>query len=106
MTRGTSAGPTLVRLLGFGPCAQPSAGPQHLLLIGLAILGEQFHRSREPALIFAEDIGGRVGIANMFGRFKRRLCADLAPRKPTVGKFLPAFERGFLVLPELDADRS
>jgi hypothetical protein len=38
-----------------------------LLLIGLAILGEQFHRSREPALIFSEDIGGRVGIAETAG---------------------------------------
>jgi hypothetical protein len=61
-----------------------------LLLIGLAILGEQFHRSREPALIFPEDIGGRISIANMFGRFKRRLCALLTPGKPTVGKFLQA----------------
>jgi hypothetical protein len=77
-----------------------------LLLIGLAILGKQFHHSREPVLIFPEDIGWRVGIANMFGRFKRRLCAHLTPGKPTVGKFFPAFEHAFLVLPELDTYRS
>ncbi len=55
--RGTLAGPALVGLLRFRPSVQLSARPQHLLLIGLAILGEQFHRSREPALIFPEDIG-------------------------------------------------
>ena len=70
-----------------------STGPQHLLLIGTAILGKQFHRSREPALTFTEDIGWRVGITNMFGRFKRRLCALLVSRKPTIGKFFPTFER-------------
>jgi hypothetical protein len=77
-----------------------------LLLIGLAILGKQFHRSREPVLTFLKDIGWRVGIADMFGRFKRRLCALLTPGKSTVGKFFPAFERGFLALPELDTYRS
>ena len=51
------AGATLAGLSLFRPCAQLSTGPQHLLLIGLAILGKQFHRAREPVLIFPEDIG-------------------------------------------------
>src|SRR3977135_2385549 len=103
--KGASAGPTLVGLWRFWPCAQVSSGPQHLLLIGLPILRKQFHLSREPVLIFSEDIGGRLGIANMLGRFKRRLHAPMTPGKPTVRKFLEAFERGYLVLPELDAYR-
>jgi hypothetical protein len=41
----------------------------------------------------------------MFGRFKRRLHALMTSGKPTVRKFLQAFEGGFLVLPELDAYR-
>ncbi len=104
-TDGALGGPTLVGLSLFRPCAQVSTGPQHLL-IGLSILHKQFHRSREPVLIFPEHVGGRLGIANMFGRFKRRLRALLTPGKPTVRKFLQGLERGFLVLPELDAYRS
>src|SRR5260370_19259700 len=102
---GALAGPTLVGLLRFRSCAQVSTGPQHLLLIGLAVLREQFHRSREPVLIFPEYVGGRLGIANMFGRFKRRLCTLLTPGKPTIGKFLQTFARGFFALPELTAYR-
>jgi transposase len=52
--------------------------PQHLLLISRAILGKELHRSRKPVLIFPEYIGGRRGITNMFGRFKRRLREHLA----------------------------
>src|ERR1700716_1993073 len=96
-----SCGPLLL----FRLCAQVSSGPQHLLLICPPILGKQFHLSREPVLIFPEYIGGRLRIANIFGRFKRRLHALVTPGKPTVRKFLEAFERGFLVLPELDAYR-
>src|SRR5260221_1748814 len=103
--RRALAGPTLVGLRRFRLCVEVSSGLQHLLLIGLAILREQFHRSRKPVLIFLEYIGGRRGFADMFGRFKRRLRALTTPRKPTVGKFLQAIERGFLVLPELDAYR-
>src|SRR6266404_6017168 len=103
--KGALAGLTLVGLWRFRSCAQVSSGPQHLLLTGLPILRKQFHLSREPVLIFSEYIGGRLGIANMFGRFKRRLHALMTPGKPTVRKFLQAFERGFLVLPELDAHR-
>ena len=65
------AGLTLDGLRRFRPCAQGSSGLQHLLLISLAILCKQFHRSREPILIFLEYIGGRRGFADMFGRFKR-----------------------------------
>src|SRR5258706_16198343 len=96
------AGPTLVGLWRFRRCAQVSSGPQHLLLIGLPILRKQFHLALEQVLIFPEYIGGRLGIANMFGRFKRRLHALMTPGKPTVRKFLQVFKRGFLVLPELD----
>src|SRR5258705_11722888 len=100
--KGVLAGPTLVGLWRFRPCAQVSSGPQHLFLIGLPILRKQFHLSLEPVLIFPEHIGGRLGIANMFGRFKRHFHALMTPGKPTVRKYLQAFERGFLVLPELD----
>ena len=72
------------------------------MLIGLPILRKQFHLALEQVPIFPEYIGGRLGIANMFGRFKRRLQALMTPGKPTVRKFLQVFERGFLVLPELD----
>ena len=58
-----------------------SSGLQHLLLISLAILDKQFHRSRKPVLIFPEYIGGRRGITNIFGRFKRRLRAIMTPGK-------------------------
>jgi hypothetical protein len=102
---GTLAGPLLICLPRFRRRTHVNCGPQHLLLISLAILDKQFHRSRKPVLIFPEYIGGRRGITNMFGRFKRRLRALMTPGKPTVGKFLQAFERGFLVLPELDAYR-
>jgi hypothetical protein len=105
--KGALAGPTLVGLwrLRFRPCAQVSSGPQHLFPIGLPILRKQFHLSREPVLIFPEDIGGRLGIAKMFGRLKRHLHALMTPGKPAVRKFLQTFERDFLVLPELDAYR-
>src|ERR1700733_329012 len=99
------AGPTLVGLSRFRSCAEVSSGPQHFLLIGLPILSKQFRLSREPVLIFHEYIGGRLGIANMFGRFKRRLHALMTPSKPTIRIFPQACERGFLVLPELDAHR-
>src|ERR1700694_746848 len=103
--KGALAGPTLVGLWHFRPCAQVSSGPQRLFPIGLPTLCNQFHLSREPVLIFPEYIGGRLGIANVFGRFKRRLHALMTPGKPAGRKFLHAFERGFLVLPELDAYR-
>lgn len=82
-----------------------SCGPQHLLLIGFPILRKQFHLSREPALLFPKYFGGRLGISNVYGRFKRHLHALATPSKPSVRKFLQAFERCFLVLPELDAYR-
>ena len=60
--KGALAGPTLVGLWRFRPCArvswghrhlllfrlcaQVSSGPQHLLLIGFPILRKQFHLSR------------------------------------------------------------
>src|ERR1700694_47693 len=65
--KGALAGPTLVGLWRFRRCAQVSSGPQPLLLIGLPILRKQFHLSREQVLIFPEDIGGRLGIADMLG---------------------------------------
>jgi hypothetical protein len=80
-----------------------SSGLQYFLLIGLPILSNQFRLSREPVLIFPEYVGGRLGIANIFGRFKRRLHALMTPGKPTIRIFPQACERGFLVLPELDA---
>jgi hypothetical protein len=73
ISRVALTGATLAGRSLFPPCAQMGAGPQHLLLIGLAILGKRFHRSREPVLLFTEEVGWRVGIADMFGRFKRRL---------------------------------
>src|SRR3982074_1249684 len=100
--KGALAGLTLVGLWRFRPFARVSSGPQHLLLIGLSILRKQFHLTLEQVLIFPEHIGGRLGIANMFGRFKGRLHALMTPGKPTVRKYLQVFERGFLVLPELD----
>src|SRR6266404_6221262 len=100
--KGALAGPTLVGLWRFRRCAQVSSGPQHLLLTGLPILRKQYHLSLEPVLIFPEHIGGCLGIANMLGHFKRRLHALMTPGKPTVRKYLQVFERGFLVLPELD----
>src|SRR5437879_2561668 len=102
MTKGALAGPMLVGLWRFRRCAQVSSGLHHLLLIGLSILRKQFHLTLEQVLIFPEHIGGRLGIANMFGRFKRRLHALMTPGKPTVRKYLQVVERGFLVLPELD----
>jgi hypothetical protein len=102
---GTLAGTLLACLPRFRQRTHMSRGPQHLLLISLSILDKQFHRLRKPVLIFPEYIGGRRGITNMFSRFKRRLRAPVTPGKSTVGKFLQAFERGFLVLPELDAYR-
>jgi hypothetical protein len=65
---GTSAGTLLICQPRFRRRTHLSCGPQHLLPISLAILGEQFHRSRKPVLIFPEYIGGRCGISNMFGR--------------------------------------
>src|SRR6202165_825182 len=94
--RGALAGPTLVGLWRFRPCAQVNSGPQHLLLIGPPILRKQFHLSREPVLILPDYIGGRVGSANMLAGFKRHLHALVTPGKPTVRKFLQAFERGAL----------
>src|SRR5258706_2423689 len=105
MTKGALAGPTLVGLWRFSPCAQfrlcahvrpwahESSDPQHLFPIGLPILRSQFHLSREPVLIFPEYIGGRLGIANVFGRFKRRVHALTTPGKPAVAQFPPAIER-------------
>jgi hypothetical protein len=104
MKRG-AAGPPLVGLSRFRSCAEVSSGLQHFLLIGLPILSNQFRLSREPVLIFPEYVGGRLGIANMFGRFKRRMHALMTPGKPPVRIFPQACERGFLVLPELDAHR-
>src|SRR5260221_2015452 len=82
--KGALAGPTLVGLWRFRRCAQVSSGPQHLLLIGLPILRKQFHLSLEQVLIFPEHIGGRLGIANMVGRFKPALQSLMTPGKPTV----------------------
>jgi hypothetical protein len=72
---GTLAGTLLICLPRFRRRTRVSSGPQHLLLIGLPILRKQFDLSREPVLIFPKNIGGRLGIANMLGRFKRRLHA-------------------------------
>jgi hypothetical protein len=96
MKRGVSRS-KLVGLLRFRPCDQVSSRRQHFLLISLPVLSNQFCLSREPVLIFPQYIGGRLGIANMFGRFKRRLHALVTPGKPTVRKFPQACERGFLV---------
>src|ERR1700730_5612906 len=80
---GALAGPTLAGLWRFRRCAQVSSGPQYLLLIGLPILRKQFHLSLDQVLIFPEYFGGRVGIANMLGRFMRHLHALMTPGKPT-----------------------
>jgi len=95
----------LALVVALPAAPQVSSDAQHLLLTGFPILRKQFHLSREPVLVFPKHIGGRLGIANMLGRFKRRVHALLTPGKPTVRKFLQVFERGFLVLPELDAHR-
>src|SRR6267143_6328434 len=60
--RGALAGPTLVGLWRFRPCAQVSSGPQHLLLIGLSILRKQFHLTLAQVLICPEHIGGGLAI--------------------------------------------
>jgi hypothetical protein len=112
---GALGGPTIVGLWRFRPpCArvsggaqrlllfpQLSSGPQHLFLIGFPVLGKQLHLSREPVQlhlsrepVLISRMGGRVGIANMFGRFKRHLHTLVTPGKPTVRKFLEVFERG------------
>src|SRR4030088_1631119 len=105
---GALAGPTLAGLWRFRRCArvscghrhlllfrlfpQLSSGPQYLLLIRFPVLRKQFHLSREPVLIFPEYIGGRLGIANMFGRLKRRLHALITTGETTVRKLLQTFK--------------
>ena len=78
-------------VLFFRLCAQVSSGPEHLLLIGFPILRKQFHLSPEPALIFFEYIGARLGIGHMLGHFKRSLHTLATTDKPSVRKFLEAW---------------
>ena len=92
------------------PAALPAAHSRELRPSALVADKPWHPRQAVPSLAQASSdirgiLRGRRGITNMFGRFKRRLRALMTPGKPTVGKFLQAFERGFLVLPELDAYR-